>query len=243
LDKNQLTERIFYPYPGAQDPEGYEWLNLCTDPDQRIESFINQLCQMNGKIVVDLGAGSGFHALRYSSVAKHVYAIEPDQILCKLMSKRFEANNCKNASYLHSGAEEIPLLNDSVDLVIARFAYFFGTPACIPGLLEVNRILKYSGFFFIIDADPDGGGYPGIARQVYPNVFHLHYSKDNVAFYHSFGFHHQTIDTEIRAPDRSVLEKIFRLDFPHDWSDLVVQVSETELPYRMNVFWRSKVIE
>ena len=171
MDKNQPTERIFHPYTGAQDPESYEWLNICTDPDQRIESFINQIIQMDGKIVVDLGAGSGFHALRYSIVADHVYGIEPDPLLGKLMSKRFEANDCKNASYLQSGAEEIPLMNDSVDLVIARFTYFFGTPACIPGLLEVNRILRESGFFFIIDVDPDGGGYPGITRQVYPNVF------------------------------------------------------------------------
>ena len=66
----------FYPYTGATNPVAYDYLNNCTDPDQQLEAFMWEKAPIEGKRVLDVGAGSGFHAVRYAQKADHVFDVE-----------------------------------------------------------------------------------------------------------------------------------------------------------------------
>ena len=133
-------EDRFWPYVGAENLEVYEWLNRCTDSERRIESLMWNLGSWQGKMVLDIGAGTGFHAERYAELAAHVCALEPDQRMLDRLRLRIDSRPLENVTALAALAGAIPLVDASVDRVVARFAYFFGTDDCLPGLREVRRV-------------------------------------------------------------------------------------------------------
>lgn len=225
-----------YPYPGADDPAAYEQLNLASDPDQRLEHLMFMLAPLKGARLLDIGAGSGYHAVRYAKHAAQVFALEPDPRMLAQLHTRLASGPSGNISVLAAGAEAIPLPAGAIDIAIARFAYFFGTPACLPGLAEVRRVLAPGGSLFVIDTDPARGQVGELARQVYPNIFHCGYRRENEAFFRAHGFDAYEVDTVIRLPSRTALSQVLRLDYPHLYNKLLVQVTGLEMTYCLMVY-------
>ena len=65
-------------YSGANNPVTYELWNECADPDYKVESLMWGMAPIDGKLLLDVGAGSGFQAVRYAEKAFRVFALEPD---------------------------------------------------------------------------------------------------------------------------------------------------------------------
>ena len=67
-----------HPAPNIHDaPDIYEIENRAVDPEGRIETTMAAIAPWDGKVVLDLGAGTGFHLARFHAVAAHVIAVEP----------------------------------------------------------------------------------------------------------------------------------------------------------------------
>jgi SAM-dependent methyltransferase len=234
-------ENIKYPYPGATNAAAYEWLNRCTDPERKVETFIAKIMPWKRKTVLDIGAGSGFHSAWFAQVAERVIAVEPDPRLRRQLFARLAQSPDWQVSVLAASAESIPLPDRCVDLAYARFAYFFGTPECLPGLAEVMRLLLPGGHFFVIDAIPEWGEWGRLTAKAYPKIFHRNYHADQTAFYQAHGFSVYRIETVFRAPNKKVLNAVFKMDFPHVWKELVRVVDSLELSYGIAVFYRRKI--
>ena len=99
---------------------------------------------------MDLGCGTGFWLPRYAADAAKVVGIEPDPALRSVALRRAAA--LPEADVLAGSAERIPLKDSSVDVVHARFAYFF-PPGAEAGLTEVLRVLRPGGHLVVVDND------------------------------------------------------------------------------------------
>ena len=227
---------VKYPYPGAFNAEAYEWLNRCTDPERKVETLIAAIAPWAEKAVLDIGAGSGFHAVWFAQEAQQVIAVEPDPRLRQQMFARLAQMDNIKISVLADSAENILLSDEVVDMAYARFAYFFGTPDCLPGLAQVMRILKPGGNFFVIDVIPDWGEWGQITTKAYPDIFHPRYHEDQMQFYQAHGFSVHQIETVFCAPNKMVLETVFKMDFPHAWEELLSEITCLELRYKLAVF-------
>ena len=188
--------------------------------------------------MLDIGAGSGFHSLFLLEAAEHVIAVEPDGRLRRQLFARFSQKLDRKISVLAGDAETMLLPDASVDLAYARFAYFFGTDECLPGLAEVSRVLKPNGHFVIIDVLPEFGAWGLFAAEAYPQIFHKNYHADHAAFFQKHGFSTHRIETIFRAPNQEVLEAVFRMDFPHNWEALMRKAKALEFTYGIAVFHR-----
>ena len=232
-----MTQYRFWPYPGATNPEAYELLNLCTDPEQRLEALMWSIAPLDGRVLLDVGAGSGFHALRYAPKASHIFALEPDARMRRQLYQRLLQHSPENVSVLAAYAGDIPLADASVDLVHARFAYFFGTDDCLPGLREVRRVLRPGGHFFVIEAHASRGQFGQIAKRCYPQAFSEESQAKVRAFFERHGFETHEVDSAFRAPDRQTLETVMRMDFPPNKIPAIMEgIQGTGLSYSFWVF-------
>lgn len=227
----------FWPYTGATHSEAYERLNECTDPEQRLERCMWGIGPLDDMVLLDIGAGSGSHALRYAGRASHVYALEPDTQMRAQLYRRLLRQAPSNVSVLAKPAGDIPLADCSVDTAHARFAYFFGTDDCLPGMAEVKRVLRPNGDFFVIESNSGRGDFWQIARRANPNTFSEESQRRVRAFFCEHGFEEHIVDTVFRAPNRAVLAQVMEMDFGQDRLEAIMEsIHGTELTYSLLVF-------
>ena len=210
-----------HPSPNIQgDPDLYEIENLAADPDGLVEQAMWRIAPWADQTVLDLGAGTGFHVPRFHDAARQVIAVEPHGPSRLRAMRRIVDLGLERASVVMGSAAAIPLPDASVDVLHARFAYFFG-PGCEPGLAEIQRIIRPGGTAFIIDNDLRGGAFAGWLRrapewqQIDPDAIE--------AFWSSHGFAIERIASEWRFRTRPHLEAVIRLELPEDVADNVLR--------------------
>lgn len=192
-------------------PDIYEIENCAADPDCLIEAMMAMVAPWDGKLVLDLGAGTGFHIARFHEVAAHVFAVEPHDPSRLRAMARIAALGLTRTSIMTGSAEQILLPDQSVDMIHARFAYFFA-PDCEPGLREVARVLRPGGTAFIIDNDLRTGTFASWLRR---SPWLGETTPDEVEhFWASHGFTLHRIASEWRFQSRADLEAVVGIEFP-----------------------------
>ena len=144
-DADSLRLPGVHPAPNIQDHrEVYEIENRAADPDGCIEVAMRGVLSWQDRVVLDLGAGTGFHISGFATMAAHVFAVEPHGASRLAAMRRCAELGLPNVSVMTGSAERLPLNTASVDICHARFAYFFG-PGCERGLDEVERVIRHGG--------------------------------------------------------------------------------------------------
>ena len=197
--------------PNIQEaPDLYEIENRAADPAGRIEAAMAEIVPWDGKVVLDLGAGTGFHLGRFHSSAAHVIAVEPHGPSRLRAMARVAALGLERASVMTGSAERLLLPDASVDVVHARFAYFFA-PDCTPGLAELARVIRPGGAAFIVDNDLRHGAFAAWLRRL-PQWAQA--DADVVErFWADHGFALTSIPSEWRFERRADLEAVVRNEF------------------------------
>jgi SAM-dependent methyltransferase len=193
----------------------YEVENRAADPDGRLWAALGSLADWSGRDVLDLGCGTGFHLPRFAVDARSVVGVEPHADLVALARRRTRA--LANVSVVSGLAQSLPLPDASVDVVHARWAYFFG-PGSEPGLAELSRVLRRGGVALVIDNDPTRSTFGGWFRRGYPEV-------DPVAverFWSTRGWTRTPVDMGWRFGSRADLEAVVRIELSAAVADAVL---------------------
>lgn len=219
------------------DPAIYEIENLAADPDQLLEKAMQAIAPWDDKVVLDLGAGTGFHAARFHQAAQHVFAVEPHDASRLQAMQRCVQLALHNASVLKGSAEYVPLRDQSVDICHARFAYFFA-PNCIPGLHELERLIRPGGTAFIIDNDLVHGTF---AQWLQQTPYYANTDPAEVRqFWRDQGFDEQTIASEWRFERREDLEAVVRLEFGDALAlELLTNHAGLRVDYHYKLYYRT----
>jgi ubiquinone/menaquinone biosynthesis C-methylase UbiE len=120
---------------------------------------IDCLAIRQGMKILEVGPGSGFFTFelaKYVGPSGHVYAVDIEPKMITLLEKKIKREKIKNITTKTASADEIPLPNNSVDLV-----FMGGVLGEIPdkqrALREMRRVLKEGGFLAVMECliDPD----------------------------------------------------------------------------------------
>ena len=216
-------------------PDVYETENRGVDPDGLIEAAMAGIHDWTSQRVLDVGCGSGFHLPRFARTASTVMGVEPYEPLAALARQRISDLSLTNVSVLDGAAQDLPLADDSVDVVHARWAYFFGA-GCEPGLTEVARVLRPGGTAFVIDNDASRSTFGAWFRRAMP-------AYDPVAverFWRRQGWSRERIDMRWSFSSRADFESVVRIEFTETLADGILAEHEGQgVDYAVNLWWRT----
>ncbi|GAB1824562.1 class I SAM-dependent methyltransferase [Herbidospora sp. RD11066] len=214
-------------------PQVYELENHAVDPDRRVESAMRALRPWAGATVLDIGCGTGYHLPGLATEAASVIGVEPHGDLAALARKRCARQ--ANVTVHTATAQAIPLPDHSVDVAMARWAYFFG-PGCEPGLAELSRVLRKGGAAFVVDLDATRGAFGRWFSATVPPT----YSPDAVeAFWSRQGWSRQELDLRMVFERRADLEAVLKIEFAPTVAKAAIKETEgLEIPYPNILRWR-----
>jgi ubiquinone/menaquinone biosynthesis C-methylase UbiE len=230
------------PLPGSvpspniwHHPETYELENRSVDLEQRIEHAMREVLGDGGwcgRDVLDLGCGTGFHLPRWAEQARHVYGVEPHPDLARLAARRTARRG--NVTVLTGTAQDVPLPPASVDVVQARWAYFFG-PGCEPGLRELDRVVRRGGTAFVVDIDSSRSTFGAWFRRTYPMVDATQVER----FWSRHGWQRRSLDVVWRFARRTDLEACVRIELDETVAaEVLADHTGTEVDYAVNLWFR-----
>ncbi len=220
----------------ATDHEVYEIENLAADPDRTVEAAMRRIAPWDGKVVLDIGAGTGFHVPRFAATAAHVVAVDPEPHLRQVMMRRMVREGITNVSIIGASAADIPLRDYSVDIVHARFAYFFG-PGAESGLRELERVIAPGGTAFIIDNDLRSGTFAEWVLRGYEDPDTIVDGYEN--FWRRQRFTIERLTSRWEFERRDDFERVIRLEFPEDQAARIIEEHEgLEVDYNLLLIHR-----
>jgi SAM-dependent methyltransferase len=186
-------------------PDLYELENQAMDPDGFVLDAMRALAPWAGRTLVDLGCGSGYWLPMYETSAARVIGVEPDPSLLPLAAARSSL-----VTVLPGSAEHVPLGDASVDVVHARFAYFW-PPACQRGLAEVLRVLRPGGTLIVVDNDTRHGDF---ATLLAAGEFPTGQPDATDSWWAARGAVRREVMSRWSFSSRSDLEAVLHLEFP-----------------------------
>ena len=105
-------------------------------------SEINTLCSLEGKVVADVGAGSGRIAFLVAPFVETVYAVEPLASFRIFMKKKSAEQGVKNLYVMDGTLDSIPCPDQFLDVLLTSNAIGWNLSEELP---EIERVLKPGG--------------------------------------------------------------------------------------------------
>jgi SAM-dependent methyltransferase len=213
-------------------PQTYEVENRAVDPDGIVDAAMSAIRPWRGGVVLDIGCGTGFHLPAFAATAGKVIGVEPHSGLAALAADR--CRGLPGVSVRTATAQALPVPDASIDVAVARWAYFFG-PGCEPGLRELSRVVRRGGAAFVVDLDATRGAFGGWFSRMVPS-----YSATAVeAFWSRQGWHRRELDLRMVFSSRTDLEAVLHIEFaPAVAEEAIAQIRGLELDYPNILRWR-----
>ncbi len=214
-------------------PQVYEVENRAVDRSGAITSLMQRLAPWEGRDLLDIGCGTGFHLPLFAEKARTVTGVEPHGDLAAIARRR--VRRLEHVTVVQASAESLPLPEHSVDVMHARWAYFFG-PGCEPGLAELDRVMRPGSRAFVIDNDPTRSTFGDWFRRGYPQVDFV----ETAAFWADLGWQRHGVDMTWSFDSREDLESVVRIEFPAGVAEEILAEHEgTWVDYAVNVWTRT----
>jgi ubiquinone/menaquinone biosynthesis C-methylase UbiE len=164
---------------GSERPESIEnrWDILYRDYPEVYEEFASvpysknwidvarTITGLRGKVVADIGSGTGKSTFLFARYAKEVIGIEPEDAMREVAVKNAQALGVGNVSFRNGWAASIPLEDSSVDMVVSVGGAFFHEAEGVRSFThEAKRVTKPGGWILLFNLAP--GWYGGELSQI-----------------------------------------------------------------------------
>jgi ubiquinone/menaquinone biosynthesis C-methylase UbiE len=211
----------------------YELENGAVDRQRRIDAAMRASRDWCGATLLDIGCGSGFHLPAWAADAAEVVGVEPHGGLVDLARRR--VGSLPHVRVLQGSAQRLPLPDASVDVVHARWAYFFG-PGCEPGLRELDRVVRRGGAAFVVDNDATRSTFGAWFRRSL-----VAYDPAAVErFWSARGWQRRSLDVDWQFDRREDLEAVVRIEFAPALAEQLLREHEgTSVDYAVNLWTRA----
>ena len=126
-----------------------EDLGVTTDLD-----IIDRFLDIQGKFLVEAGCGNMHLSRQLAARGAHVLAIDPDPVQSE---NNRNTETIANVGFIETGAESIPVENQSVDGVLFPYSFHHVPEHLYPNVIqELLRVLRPTGFIYAMEPVAEG---------------------------------------------------------------------------------------
>lgn len=168
----------------SRHPEMYD--KIFSNPSKRVKSKpIHEDFDLSGKEIVDIGAGTGESTFRYAKYAKHVIGVEPERAMIDKAIRKAKEQGIENVSFVEGSATDIPLPDNSVDMVVGDYFVDHPQHLLIPKFIEESTRVLRNGGMVLVSNSPQGwygGELDRVIKSDYPGGTHRQSVYDTAGF-------------------------------------------------------------
>jgi ubiquinone/menaquinone biosynthesis C-methylase UbiE len=144
----------------ADQSEKYDRFIAAEDFKGNLLQTLKQVGRLNrDQAVADLGTGTGRIAFLVAPIVRHVYGIEPVGGMLRVSESKKHSLGVKNVDFLPGEHKEIPLPDNSIDLIIEGWSFLRAFYCTDPEwqaefkaiVSEMKRILRPNGAVILIE--------------------------------------------------------------------------------------------
>ncbi len=157
------------------------------------EEMLSMLPIKKSNTILDLGAGTGYLSIPAARMIDNlVYALDSDSQMLEFIDSKSKDKNITNIQLVEGRTDNIPLTDDSIDIVIASLILHEVNPLS-KTLQEIKRVLKVGGYFLCFEYEKNENSMSGPPMHIRIPV--------------------STMEQELIAAGFSVIQKSYPTDY------------------------------
>ena len=218
------------------DGDRYEALVSREDHQGNIPRALDEIVNVSGLDVFDLGAGTGRLALMLAPRVKSIRAFDASDEMLRVCRERLTTGGFSNWQVEVGDHRQLPVEDQSADLVVSGWsvAYLYvwnpetWKVELEKWLVEMKRILRPGGFIVLFETLGTGNESP----------MKLEHLKEYYPWLDEAGFQNKWIRTDYQFESVDEAEELSRFFFGDELGDKVRQNNWVILPECTGVWWR-----
>ena len=218
------------------DGDRYEALIACEDYKGNIGETLDEIINVDGLDVLDLGAGTGRLAVMLAPRARSMRAFDVSEEMLRVCRTRFESSGLSNWQVEVADHRSIPVPDHSADLAVSGWsvAYLYvWNPETWRSELEkwlgeMKRILRPGSFIVLFESLGTGNELP----------IKLEHLKEYYPWLDEVGFQNKWIRTDYKFDSIDEAEELSRFFFGNELGDKVRKNNWVILPECTGVWWK-----
>lgn len=218
------------------DGDRYEALIAREDYQGNIEKALDEIVNIDGLDVIDLGAGTGRLAVMLAPRVKSMRAFDVSEEMLRVCREKFAASGLSNWKVEVADHRALPLEPHSADVVVSGWsvAYLYvwnpetWRVELEKWLDEMKRILRPGSFIVLFESLTTGSETP----------VKLDHLKGYYPWLDEAGFQNKWIRTDYKFESLEEAEELSRFFFGDELGDKVKQNNWIILPECTGVWWK-----
>jgi ubiquinone/menaquinone biosynthesis C-methylase UbiE len=218
------------------DGDRYEALIAREDHQSNIMKALDEILNVDGLDVLDLGAGTGRLAVILAPRAKSIRAFDASEEMLRVCRSRFEATESSNLKVEVADHRSLPVDDHSADLVVSGWSVSY---LCVwnpdswrveleKWLGEMKRVLRRGSTIVLFESLGTGNESP----------IQLEHLKDYYPWLDEQGFQNKWIRTDYKFASLEEAEELSRFFFGDELGDRVKANQWVILPECTGVWWK-----
>lgn len=214
----------------------YEALISREDYQGNIPRTIDEIINVDGLDILDLGAGTGRLTLLIAPRAKSIRAFDASAEMLRVCRERLIASGLSNWHVDVADHRQLPVQNQSADLVVSGWSVSYlavwnqenGQAELDKWLAEMERVLRKSGTIILFESLGTGNEEP----------VRLEHVESTYQWLDANGFENKWIRTDYKFDSMEEALELSRFFFGDDLGDKVERNQWVILPECTGVWWR-----
>jgi ubiquinone/menaquinone biosynthesis C-methylase UbiE len=209
-------------------PEVYDAFSSFTHAPSWID-VVARVFPLTGKVVADIGSGTGESSFALAEHAARVVGVEPEGAMRTVAEEALSERHLTNVTFTAGSADTIPLADESVDLVTAVTAPI--------DVAEVLRVLKPGGLVVCLDIAPDwyGGELNEVINEPTPDI-----TERNRELLEKWDFSYLDFDTVQEYGSTTNIVGTYGFIFGQKAIDHLERTGQTAIRWRFRIHHRHK---